>query len=122
MYIIPYRNHQIITLSDLECDYINARSCCSKLNKVRHCLAIQCNVVARTAVFYSILDHGIMLDLILNIVSYYACFWSCLHEADCSVFCARTATSHSWSKCSVCLLLSERSFLCGLWGNMDLVS
>nr|XP_048295529.1 protein cornichon homolog 4 isoform X3 [Myodes glareolus] len=23
----------IITLSDLECDYINARSCCSKLNK-----------------------------------------------------------------------------------------
>ncbi|TKC42492.1 hypothetical protein EI555_001510 [Monodon monoceros] len=24
---------QIITLSDLECDYINARSCCSKLNK-----------------------------------------------------------------------------------------
>ncbi|XP_016429719.1 protein cornichon homolog 4-like [Sinocyclocheilus rhinocerous] len=24
----------IITLSDLECDYINARSCCSKLNKV----------------------------------------------------------------------------------------
>uniref|UniRef100_A0A8C2F4J1 Uncharacterized protein n=1 Tax=Cyprinus carpio TaxID=7962 RepID=A0A8C2F4J1_CYPCA len=25
----------IITLSDLECDYINARSCCSKLNKVR---------------------------------------------------------------------------------------
>lgn len=25
---------QIITLSDLECDYINARACCSKLNKV----------------------------------------------------------------------------------------
>uniref|UniRef100_A0AAQ4S3X9 Cornichon family member 4 n=2 Tax=Gasterosteus aculeatus aculeatus TaxID=481459 RepID=A0AAQ4S3X9_GASAC len=24
---------QIITLSDLECDYINARACCSKLNK-----------------------------------------------------------------------------------------
>uniref|UniRef100_F7CNM0 Cornichon family AMPA receptor auxiliary protein 4 n=1 Tax=Equus caballus TaxID=9796 RepID=F7CNM0_HORSE len=24
---------RIITLSDLECDYINARSCCSKLNK-----------------------------------------------------------------------------------------
>ncbi|KAM6460863.1 protein cornichon homolog 4 isoform 1-T1 [Liasis olivaceus] len=24
---------EIITLSDLECDYINARSCCSKLNK-----------------------------------------------------------------------------------------
>ncbi|CAG14613.1 unnamed protein product, partial [Tetraodon nigroviridis] len=24
----------IITLSDLECDYINARACCSKLNKV----------------------------------------------------------------------------------------
>uniref|UniRef100_A0A3B4FSP6 Cornichon family AMPA receptor auxiliary protein 4 n=1 Tax=Pundamilia nyererei TaxID=303518 RepID=A0A3B4FSP6_9CICH len=23
----------IITLSDLECDYINARACCSKLNK-----------------------------------------------------------------------------------------
>ncbi|XP_027724569.1 protein cornichon homolog 4-like isoform X2 [Vombatus ursinus] len=23
----------IITLSNLECDYINARSCCSKLNK-----------------------------------------------------------------------------------------
>ncbi|XP_011784902.1 PREDICTED: protein cornichon homolog 4 [Colobus angolensis palliatus] len=29
----------IITLSDLECDYINARSCCSKLNKVRHFFA-----------------------------------------------------------------------------------
>ncbi|XP_063160211.1 protein cornichon homolog 4 isoform X1 [Candoia aspera] len=28
-----YLDHQIITLSDLECDYINARSCCSKLNK-----------------------------------------------------------------------------------------
>uniref|UniRef100_A0ABI7WH89 Secreted protein n=1 Tax=Felis catus TaxID=9685 RepID=A0ABI7WH89_FELCA len=26
----------IITLSDLECDYINARSCCSKLNKLLH--------------------------------------------------------------------------------------
>ncbi|NXD66841.1 CNIH4 protein, partial [Eolophus roseicapillus] len=26
----------IITLSDLECDYINARSCCSKLNKVNY--------------------------------------------------------------------------------------
>ncbi|XP_067247861.1 protein cornichon homolog 4 isoform X2 [Chanodichthys erythropterus] len=25
--------HWIITLSDLECDYINARACCSKLNK-----------------------------------------------------------------------------------------
>ena len=25
-------------MSDLECDYINARSCCSKLNKVRHFL------------------------------------------------------------------------------------
>uniref|UniRef100_A0A2K5YQ90 Cornichon family AMPA receptor auxiliary protein 4 n=1 Tax=Mandrillus leucophaeus TaxID=9568 RepID=A0A2K5YQ90_MANLE len=24
----------IITLSDLECDYINVRSCCSKLNKL----------------------------------------------------------------------------------------
>uniref|UniRef100_A0A8B9PH62 Cornichon family AMPA receptor auxiliary protein 4 n=2 Tax=Palaeognathae TaxID=8783 RepID=A0A8B9PH62_APTOW len=29
----PYLGLQIITLSDLECDYINARSCCSKLNK-----------------------------------------------------------------------------------------
>lgn len=29
----PYHELQIITLSDLECDYINARSCCSKLNK-----------------------------------------------------------------------------------------
>uniref|UniRef100_M3ZQE8 Cornichon family member 4 n=1 Tax=Xiphophorus maculatus TaxID=8083 RepID=M3ZQE8_XIPMA len=27
----------IITLSDLECDYINARACCSKLNKVIIC-------------------------------------------------------------------------------------
>ncbi|KAK4824732.1 hypothetical protein QYF61_018120 [Mycteria americana] len=27
------RPGRIITLSDLECDYINARSCCSKLNK-----------------------------------------------------------------------------------------
>nr|XP_042114667.1 protein cornichon homolog 4 isoform X1 [Peromyscus maniculatus bairdii] len=26
----------IITLSDLECDYINARSCCSKLNKEKN--------------------------------------------------------------------------------------
>ena len=25
---------QIVTLSDLECDYINARSCCTKLNRV----------------------------------------------------------------------------------------
>ena len=25
---------QIITLSDLECDYINATQCCSRLNKV----------------------------------------------------------------------------------------
>lgn len=32
--VVPYRQLQIITLSDLECDYINARSCCSKLNKV----------------------------------------------------------------------------------------
>nr|XP_009935675.1 PREDICTED: protein cornichon homolog 4 [Opisthocomus hoazin] len=31
--IFPYLVFQIITLSDLECDYINARSCCSKLNK-----------------------------------------------------------------------------------------
>uniref|UniRef100_A0A8V0Z360 Cornichon family member 4 n=1 Tax=Gallus gallus TaxID=9031 RepID=A0A8V0Z360_CHICK len=31
--VVPYRQLQIITLSDLECDYINARSCCSKLNK-----------------------------------------------------------------------------------------
>ncbi|XP_009331974.1 PREDICTED: protein cornichon homolog 4 [Pygoscelis adeliae] len=31
--IFPYLGLQIITLSDLECDYINARSCCSKLNK-----------------------------------------------------------------------------------------
>lgn len=49
-------------------------------------LGIHCSVVAKTAMFYSILDHEIMLDLILNIVSYYACFWSCLHEADCSGF------------------------------------
>lgn len=33
VYITPYLSYQIITLSDLECDYINARSCCSKLNK-----------------------------------------------------------------------------------------
>lgn len=32
--VFPYLELQIITLSDLECDYINARSCCSKLNKV----------------------------------------------------------------------------------------
>uniref|UniRef100_A0A8C0ZHI6 CNIH4 n=2 Tax=Cyanistes caeruleus TaxID=156563 RepID=A0A8C0ZHI6_CYACU len=31
--VFPYPKLQIITLSDLECDYINARSCCSKLNK-----------------------------------------------------------------------------------------
>lgn len=31
--MFPYPELQIITLSDLECDYINARSCCSKLNK-----------------------------------------------------------------------------------------
>ncbi|XP_005043248.1 PREDICTED: protein cornichon homolog 4 [Ficedula albicollis] len=31
--VFPYPELQIITLSDLECDYINARSCCSKLNK-----------------------------------------------------------------------------------------
>lgn len=30
----PWLLAQIITLSDLECDYINARACCSKLNKV----------------------------------------------------------------------------------------
>lgn len=26
---------QIITLSDLECDYLNASQCCGKLNRVR---------------------------------------------------------------------------------------
>ena len=26
--------HQVITLSDLECDYLNAQQCCNKLNKV----------------------------------------------------------------------------------------
>ncbi|XP_059422956.1 protein cornichon homolog 4-like isoform X1 [Carassius carassius] len=31
--VISLTRSQIITLSDLECDYINARSCCSKLNK-----------------------------------------------------------------------------------------
>lgn len=36
--IFPYLGLQIITLSDLECDYINARSCCSKLNKVNYSL------------------------------------------------------------------------------------
>ena len=35
-YALPIRPsvYFIITLSDLECDYINARQCCSKLNKV----------------------------------------------------------------------------------------
>jgi len=27
---------QVITLSDLECDFMNATQCCSKLNTVRH--------------------------------------------------------------------------------------
>ncbi|XP_030873062.1 protein cornichon homolog 4 [Leptonychotes weddellii] len=37
-FTIPYLGPQIITLSDLECDYINARSCCSKLNKEWNCV------------------------------------------------------------------------------------
>lgn len=40
--MVPWLCFQIITLSDLECDYINARACCSKLNKVgpylTHCM------------------------------------------------------------------------------------
>ncbi len=42
--VFPEPRAQIITLSDLECDYINARSCCSKLNKVSlggTCLSLQ---------------------------------------------------------------------------------
>ncbi|MED6249451.1 Protein cornichon 4 [Ilyodon furcidens] len=42
----------IITLSDLECDYINARACCSKLNKwvipemVGQCLSMMLMLVS----------------------------------------------------------------------------
>jgi hypothetical protein len=31
--MFPWRYVQVITLSDLECDYLNATSCCEKLNK-----------------------------------------------------------------------------------------
>ena len=33
---------QIINLSDLECDYINARVCCERLNKVKDLDFIEC--------------------------------------------------------------------------------
>uniref|UniRef100_A0A3Q2NUA8 Cornichon family member 4 n=1 Tax=Fundulus heteroclitus TaxID=8078 RepID=A0A3Q2NUA8_FUNHE len=45
-------NFKIITLSDLECDYINARACCSKLNKwvipemVGQCLSMMLMLVS----------------------------------------------------------------------------
>ena len=32
--VFSLTNIQVITLSDLECDYLNARSCCEKLNFV----------------------------------------------------------------------------------------
>lgn len=35
------RNIQVITLSDLECDYLNAQQCCSKLNMVYFCFHIR---------------------------------------------------------------------------------
>ena len=38
----------VITLSDLECDYLNAQECCAKLNFVSHLAAFNVSEYLRT--------------------------------------------------------------------------
>ena len=58
--IFPYLVFQIITLSDLECDYINARSCCSKLNKVNYS-SLRSIWFKKTIVHLSITDNRVIM-------------------------------------------------------------
>lgn len=52
----------MITLSDLECDYLNAQECCSKLNEW-----VLPKVVAHGFVSFLLLIHGHWILLIANL-------------------------------------------------------
>jgi hypothetical protein len=54
--------HSIITLSDLECDYINAKICCSKLN-----LCVIPEIVAHVILMLAVLIAGHWLLFLLNV-------------------------------------------------------
>ena len=43
----------IITLSDLECDYLNAQECCAKLNFVRTFLTSRCFLTDKYLLLFS---------------------------------------------------------------------
>ncbi|KAL2711688.1 protein cornichon 4-like [Vespula squamosa] len=57
----------IITLSDLECDYLNAQQCCSKLNEW-----VTPKLVMHTFLVFLLLIHG---QLILTLVNLPMTFW-----------------------------------------------
>uniref|UniRef100_A0ABD2XHJ3 G-protein coupled receptors family 1 profile domain-containing protein n=1 Tax=Trichogramma kaykai TaxID=54128 RepID=A0ABD2XHJ3_9HYME len=61
----------VITLSDLECDYLNAQQCCSRLNTVRSLIRID-NLLIFTSFVYifqwvypKVISHTLLLVLLL---------------------------------------------------------
>ena len=59
----------IVTLSDLECDYINARSCCEKLNKF---VIPELIIKLIPSVIFLFTGHWIVLLLNLPLIVWYA--------------------------------------------------
>ncbi|KAL6260396.1 hypothetical protein P5V15_007923 [Pogonomyrmex californicus] len=54
--------YYIITLSDLECDYLNAQECCSKLN-----MGVMPKLIAHTFLVFLLLIHGQFILTLANI-------------------------------------------------------
>lgn len=52
----------MITLSDLECDYLNAQQCCSRLNQW-----VQPKLIAHSFITFLLLLHGNWLLALLNV-------------------------------------------------------
>lgn len=59
--------YYIITLSDLECDYLNAQECCDKLN-----YWLLPKYIAQSVVSFLLLLHG---ELLLFVVNLPLCIW-----------------------------------------------
>ncbi|XP_018397510.1 PREDICTED: protein cornichon homolog 4 [Cyphomyrmex costatus] len=54
--------YYIITLSDLECDYLNAQECCSKLN-----MGVLPKLIGQTFVVFLLLIHGQFILTLVNV-------------------------------------------------------
>lgn len=55
------RSYQVITLSDLECDYLNAQQCCSRLNDW-----VLTKLIAHSFLTFFLLLHGNWILALLN--------------------------------------------------------